>query len=251
VLARLVIPKPQSIAPGHFVYTCVANVASDNRPHFRDQNMRGCFLLKDKSSICSAEDLGTGELVDAFRVAVASASIPVIVHPTRLAGMTLLDGGLVANLPADFVLSNGAMGGAYVICIVPRDVTDMSKPNVIDYRTLQFLFDLRDRQASHRRDAATSSTWSGPAHTHIPIFIISPRQFLKSRMMFFWPPMLRREFWQGFQEAKTFSDSLGAFSRGDMRPMSDYLLENVLEGCEAPLKKPGRPYWYMWANTRW
>jgi predicted patatin/cPLA2 family phospholipase len=251
VLARLIVPRPHSIAPGHFVYTCVTNVASETRPQLWDGSRGGWFLLSSESSDCSAEDLRTGERVDAFRVAVASASVPGLVYPTQLAGMTLLDGGLIANLPAGFIRSNGALGGAYVLCIVPRDLAELSDPNPIDDRTLRFLFDLRDEQAKHRSAAADASSWSGPSHTHTPIFVLTPKQRLKSRLAFFWPPLLRREFWQGYREANSFSDALHAFSLGNSSLISEYLLERVLQRVNSPVREPGRPFWYVWVNTRW
>ncbi len=165
--------------------------------------------------------------------------------------MTLLDGGLVANLPGGFILSNGTLGGAYVLCIVPRSVAEFSSSNPIDNRTLRFLYDLRDQQAKHRRAAAGASSSSGPAFTHIPVFVLSPRQRLKSGLIWFWPPLLRREFWQGYQEAKIFSDSLDAFRQGDIHPMSEFLLEKVLQQSDAPVAQPAKHFWYMWANTRW
>jgi hypothetical protein len=249
--ARLIIPRPRSIAPGFFVYTCVSNVDLETRPEFWDSSRRGWFVLEGNSSSASAEDLGSGERVDAFHVAVASASLPIIVQPTRLAGMTLLDGGLVANLPGGFILSNGTLGGAYVLCIVPCSVSEFSSSNLIDNRTLRFLYDLRDQQAKHRRAAAGASSSSGPAHTHIPVFVLSPRRRLKSGLIGFWPPLLRREFWQGYQEAKIFSDSLDAFRQGDIHPISEFLLEQVLQQSDAPVEQPGKPFWYMWANTHW
>ncbi len=249
--ARLIVPRPRSIAPGCSVYTCVSNVDLETRPEFWDRSGRGWFLLEGNSSSSSAEDLGSGERVDAFHVAVASASLPVIVHPTRLAGMILLDGGLVANLPGGFILSNGALGGAYVLCIVPSSVRELSNSDPIDNRTLRFLYDLRDQQAKHRSAAAGAPSSSGPAHTHIPVFVLSPLRRLKSGLAWFWPPLLRREFWQGYQEAKTFSDFLDAFRRGDIRPMSEFLLEQVLQRSDAPVEQPSNPFWYLWANTHW
>jgi predicted acylesterase/phospholipase RssA len=249
--ARLIVPRPRSIAPGFFVYTCVSNVDLETRPEFWDRSGRGWFVLEGNSSSFSAEDLGSGERVDAFHVAVASASLPIIVRPTRLEGMTLLDGGLVANLPGGFILSNGALGGAYVLCIVPCSVSEFSNSDPIDNRTLRFLYDLRDQQTKHRSAAAGASSSSGPAHTHIPVFVLSPLRPLKSGLIWFWPPLLRREFWQGYQEAKIFSDSLDAFRQGDIGPMSGFLLEQVLQQSDAPVEQPGKPLWYMWANTHW
>jgi predicted patatin/cPLA2 family phospholipase len=248
---RLIVPKPRSIATGFSVYTCVSNVDSKTRPEFWDRSGRGWFVLKGSSSVSSAEELGSGECVDAFRVAVASASLPVIVQPTRLAGMTLLDGGLVANLPGGFILSNGALGGAYVLCIIPRCVSEFVNSDPIDNRTLRFLHDLRDQQAKYRIAAAGASSSSGPAHTHIPVFVFSPRQRLKSGLIWFWPPLLRREFWQGYQEAKIFSDSLDAFRQGEHGRISEFLLEHVVHQSDALVEQPSRPFWYMWANTSW
>jgi predicted patatin/cPLA2 family phospholipase len=250
-LARLIVPRPKSVAPGGYVYTCVSDVDSEILPDHWGNSMRGWFRLDRESSDCLAEDMSGGEMVDAFHVAVASASIPIAVHPARLAGMRLLDGGLVANLPAGFILSNGALGGAYVLCVVPRDVGDLSNSDPIDHRTLRFLFDLRDEQAKHRSAAAVASSWSGPAHTHIPVFVLSPKEYLKSGLVRFWPSLLRREFSQGVQEAKTFSAALEAFSRGDVHLTRGYLLEQVLEGRSAPVGKPSRSAWYKWANTHW
>lgn len=247
--ARLIVPRPRSIAPGFSVYSCVSNVDSETRPEFWERSEPGWFWLNGDSSSSCAEDFGSGERVDAFHVAVASASLPIIVQPTRLAGMTVLDGGLVANLPGGFIFSYGALGGAYVLCIVPRSVSEFSDSDPIDKRTIRFLYNLRDQQAKHRSAAAGSSS---PAHTHIPVFVLSPRQRLKSGLIWFWPPLLRREFWQGYQEAKIFSDSLDAFRREDIRPLSEYLLEQVLPRNDALVEQPSKkPIWYMWANTRW
>lgn len=249
--ARLIIPKPRSIVPGCVVYTCVSNVDLKTRPEIWDPSQGGWFILDRKSSDCYAEVLDSGEIVDAFQVAVASASLPFIVRPTRLAGMTLLDGGLVANLPAGFVLSNGSLGGAYVLCIVPRRTEEPLSAHPIDSRTVRFLTDLRNEQATHRKAASGASSWSGPAHTHIPVFVLSPQRSLKSELLRFWPPLLRREFKQGYEEAKIFSESLDAFTSGDERPISKYLLEKVLEQSNVPVEQPNKPWWYMWVNTRW
>lgn len=251
VIARLIVPRPTSVAPGWYVYTCVSDVDSPTRPDQWGNARRGWFCLDRDSSNCFAEDMCGGEMVDAFHVAVASASVPVVVHPSRLAGMTLLDGGLVANLPAGFILSNGALGGAYVLCVVPRDVGDLLHSDPIDHRTLSFLFDLRDEQAKHRCASAGASSWSGPVHTHIPVFVLSPKKSLKSGLIRFWPPLLRREFSQGFQEAKAFSATLDALSCGDVSLVRGYLLERALERCSAPAGQPTRSAWYKWANTRW
>jgi hypothetical protein len=162
-----------------------------------------------------------------------------------------LDGGLVANLPAGFILSNGALGGAYVLCVVPRDVGELSNSDPIDNRTLRFLFDLRDEQAKHRKIAEVATSWSRPSHAHIPVFVLSPKKRLKSELVRFWPPLLRQEFSQGFQEAMAFSAALEAFVREDVFLTRKYMLEQVLEGCSAPVGQPSRSAWYNWVNTGW
>ncbi|MBB2203265.1 patatin-like phospholipase family protein [Gluconacetobacter tumulisoli] len=248
---RLIIPRPKGIAPGWFVYTCVANVDSQSWPEQWEDTNDGWFFLKNDSSACSSENLHTGEMVDAFDVAVASASIPGLVRPTRLSGMTLLDGGLVANLPAGFILTNGATGGAYVLCIVPRAVEDLSHSDPIDRRTLDFLVHLKDEQEKHRSSSNDGSHNTGPAHALIPIFIISPKKKLKSGLCKFWCPLLRREFKQGNEEAIMFSNALKKFAAGNMSLMQEYLLENVMRSCEAPTGVSRKPLWLKWVNTRW
>lgn len=251
-VARLIVPRPKTIGPGWHVYTCVSDVDSETRPDFWSaESKRGWFCLHPEASNSLAEHLHDGEMVDAFHVAVASASVPIAVGPTQLAGMTLMDGGLVANLPAGFIGTNGSLGGAYILCVIPRDVAELSSSNPIDYRTLRFLFELRDEQSKHRSDAATTSSWGGPAHTHIPVFVLSPRRRLKSGLLAFFPHLLRREFSQGFQEAMGFSAALEEFCRNNVDLSNEYLLERALEKCSAPVGQPPRSFWYTWANSRW
>ena len=251
-VARLIVPRPKSIASGWHVYTYVSDVDSETRPDFWPaDSKRGWFCLHPDTSDSLAEHIHDGDMVDAFHVAVASASVPIAIGPTRLAGMTLMDGGLVANLPAGFISTNGSLGGAYILCIVPRDVAELSSSDSIDYRVLRFLFELRDEQSKHRSDAATTSSWGGPAHTHIPVFVLSPKRRLKSGLFKFFPHLLRQEFSQGFQEAMAFSAALEKFSRNNVDLSNEYLLERVLEKCSAPIEEPPRGFWYMWANSRW
>lgn len=252
VVARLVVPRPKSVAPEWNVYTCVSAVDSASRPEFWGESKRGWFLLHRDSSHCRAEHIPDGQEVNAFHVAVASASIPVVVHPARLAGMTLLDGGLVANLPAGFILSNGSLGGAYVLCIVPRDIEELSDTNPIDHRTIRFLLDLSEEQAKHRSAAAAVTKWSGPAHVHTPVFVLSPNERLQSGLAGFWPRLLRWEFRKGMQDAEAFSAALEAFAGGDASQARKYLLEEVLEQCRPPAQQVTRSaWWYKWANTCW
>lgn len=247
-VARLIVPHPRTIGPGWYVYTCVSDVDSHARPDFWSlESKRGWFCLHRDASSRFAEHMHDGEMVDAFRVAVASASVPIAVGPTKLAGMTLMDGGLVANLPAGFIATNGSLGGAYILCVVPRNVGELASSNPIDHRTLRFLFELRDEQTKHR----SNSFSGGPAHTHTPVFVLSPKKHLKSGLWKFWPKLLRREFAQGFQEAMSFSTALEAFGQGNAEPVREYLLERVLENCSPPEGEPPRGGWYMWANTRW
>lgn len=251
-VARLIVPRPKIIGPGWHIYTCVSDVESQTRPDFwPSESKRGWFCLHPDASNSLAEHIHDGEMVDAFHVAVASASVPLAVGPTRLAGMTLMDGGLVANLPAGFISTNGSLGGAYILCVVPRDVAELSSSNSIDYRTLRFLFELRDEQSKHRSEAAATSSWGGPAHTHIPVFVLSPKRRLKSGLLTFFPRLLRQEFSQGFQEAMAFAAALEEFSRSDIDLSNEYLLERVLEKCSAPVGQPPRGFWYTWANSRW
>ncbi|MGE0333536.1 MAG: hypothetical protein AB7P37_22880 [Ramlibacter sp.] len=225
-VARMIVPRPSSIGPGPYIYTCVSDVESDNRPQFWDASKRGWFCLDRHSVAMEAEEMSSGAKADAFHVAVASASLPIVVQHSRLAGMRLLDGGLIANLPAGFIFSNGSLGGGYVLCVIPRGLHELSSSDAIDARTLRFLCEMREEQAKHREAASASSAWSGPAHAHTPVFIVTPKLPLLSGLVKFWPSFLRRDFQQGVQDAQSFVAALAAFSQDDDERLHGYLLEN-------------------------
>lgn len=250
-LIRLIVPSASAIVPGASIYTCVSDINSEKRPELWDRTRRNWFLIESDASTCVAKEMSSYEDVDAFHVAVASASLPGLVRPVQILGSTLLDGGLVANLPAGFIATNGAAGGAYVLCVIPYDVKTLKSADPIDYRTLKFLFDLKAEQAEHRKEASTAVSSVVAAHTHIPIFIISPKTSLKSGIGLFLPCLLRREFSQAMSEAKAFCSALEAFEKGDGDSLSDYLLENVLKGCRAPGEPPALNLWYWWVNLNW
>jgi predicted patatin/cPLA2 family phospholipase len=250
-VARMIVPRPSSIGPGPYVYTCVSDVESGTRPQFWDVSRRGWFCLDGHSVTMEAEEMSSGAKADAFHVAVASASLPIVVQHSRLAGMRLLDGGLIANLPAGFILSNGSLGGGYVLCVIPRGLHELSPSNAIDARTLRFLYEMREEQAKHRDAASASSSWSGPVHAHTPVFIVTPNLPLLSGLVKFWPSFLRRDFQQGVQDAQSFVAALSAFRQDDDEHLHGYLLENVYRDNPAKSMQMERAPWLKWANGRW
>ncbi len=76
-------------------------------------------------------ELDAGPLVPAL---LASASIPGILPPVRLAGRTLVDGGLLANVPVAQALARGARSMVVLDCAVPgRGGGPASLSSIIDH----------------------------------------------------------------------------------------------------------------------
>jgi NTE family protein len=86
-----------------------------------------------------ATNLNTGEQVVLTRGSIAkavraSSSIPGVFTPVQYFGMTLVDGGVVDNVPVDVARS---MGADLVIAVnIGKDVVNNNTPNIIDI-TLQ------------------------------------------------------------------------------------------------------------------
>lgn len=247
--ARLIVPQPSEVGPGPNIYICTSDIDSASRPNLWDGSLRNWFQIKKESSKCI--EMSSDEEYDAFHAAVASASLPVLIRPARIGDSFVLDGGLVANLPAGFITANGALGGAYVLCIIPKDVTTLRASDPIDYRTLKFLFDLKAEQTKHRRESAKSTSWTGPAHVHTPIFILSPKKQLQSGLGVFLPSLLRREFSQAMVEAQDFCIGLKEFKDGQWNRLDEYLIENVLASCTVLGTEPKPNFWYKWVNSNW
>lgn len=247
--ARLIVPRPSAVGPGPNIYICTSDINSASRPNLWDGSPRNWFLIEKESSKCI--EMSSDDECDAFHAAVASASLPVMIRPVRIGNSFLLDGGLVANLPAGFITTNGALGGAYVLCIIPKDVATLRASDPIEYRTLKFLFDLKAEQAKHRKESAKRGMWAGPVHAHVPIFVLSPKIHLKSGLVFFFPCLLRREFSQAMVEAKDFCTGLEDFKDGKWNSLDEYLIENVLSSCTAPGVEPKPNFWYKWVNSSW
>jgi hypothetical protein len=184
---------------------------------------------------------------------MCSAGLPFLCRPYRIGNHRFLDGGLEANLPAGFILTQGAMSGRCIICIIPSPVGSLSPEDHVSYRTLSFLVELKRQQAYYRGLLLRGGTHTVPSHTMYPVLIVSPQEELKSGLVdgFLRTDLLPREFEAGRAVGESLVHALANFMAGDDDALNGYLLEyQVLPDlAHYPVPRPG--LWALWVNPRW
>ena len=246
---RKLVPRPEALTTSHRVYMCVADVGCSVPKDMWNKQPYGVFMCGDRCD-GQAIDLDTDDAVPAFNVAVASASLPVLVRAEELGRYKVLDGGLVANLPAGYMEAHGALGGLYIACIVPRKLKELRGQDSIDNRTLRYLHAIKSLQARSREDGVLQRGGVASPLGHIPAFVLTPQRGLRSGIACFWPPLLRAEFEQGRQEASEFLAHLQKFLDGEQSTLQRYLLEELIDGGGAT-GSADPAWWQPWANTEW
>lgn len=189
-----------------------------------------------------------GARVSADVAVAASAALPPIVQPFVLGSHAFLDGGVVANLPAGFIMSQGSLGAEVILCIIPKPVRNLNPFNAVDYRTLRLLNDLRESQTRHRIRKGKAVDYVGPSHTSIPVYVIAPPKELSSGLWrgFLTQRLMRKEFSSGFQLGMEFSQLLAERASG----LEGFLLENVTLPSP-PATTPRMGWWRRWVHVDW
>ena len=232
-------------------YFCTANVRLKAAPVAWEWDKIAGFCMRPGST--SAQPIGSprGESVDPKLAAMCSAALPILIRPLKVADQALLDGGLVANLPAGHIVSQGMSAGLSAICIVPQRLADMKSQDHVDYRLLTFLSDMQRRQKQAREKAKNCASGSYPAHTFAPILLVQPRLNLQSGLLrgLFCPQLLQAEFQQGKQDAERLLSAMARFVADE----DEALREHLLDHCEIP--EAGQPpragWWKCWVNFDW
>jgi predicted patatin/cPLA2 family phospholipase len=252
LVARL-LTKPEGPAR-NYAYFCSADVARATPPAKWDWQSLGVFVVRPSSLKAEFSTDSTERQYDLRTAAMASAGLPVLCRPFRVGERLLLDGGLEANLPAEFIISNGMLGGHCAICIVPRPLTKLRPNEHVDFRVLRFLRDLKARQLISRNSASKDSSGpiSSPAHTFSPVFVITPKDDLRSGLLtgFLYPRLLREEFELGQCVAYAVLEAMTLFISGNDAALDAFLLDNaVLEAVPSSVPQPG--WWALWTHVKW
>lgn len=255
------IPSISRILPfedgqAHFhTYVCSADVGVGRLPVGWDADSL-CIL-----KMATNEKMVTGVFdnicLDRRTATMTSAALPIFSRPYQAGTKLLLDGGLVANLPVGFIHKYGMLGGHCAICIIPRPLSALNHHDHVDYRVMRLLRDLQVSQQQSRSQRSSNVDVGGgasvvPAHTHIPILVISPSLDLRSGLVsgFFRPGLLRREFDSGYAEAGRVLDAFRCFEAGDDCALDNFLLDNiVLTHITSNVPRPS--WWAFWVNAAW
>lgn len=250
-MAALLLPRT-NMPHRFYAYYCAANVDNDVLPTEWEWDSLGVFAFPP-----GLPNGGRGNDMPKPDIAVmTSAALPILCNPLTYKKRHYLDGGLVANLPAGHLRSYGLAGGHCAICIVPRRLEDLDLGDHVDYRVAVFLNGMRESQTNSRQHAAESfeagCVYTGPAHTHRPVFVIKPETDLQSGLLtgFFLPSLLVKEYWQGYCTGRQVIERLRRFAAGDNASIDSDLLDNhVLPAI--PPNPPAAGLWALFANVKW
>ena len=248
------LPLPE--VPARFpVYMCTANVNLNEVPVEWDWNTLGVFRLERGQTSPNLITQPPDVRYDLRTAAMCSAALPMLCRPYAVGNRQFLDGGMEANLPAGFIRSQGLLGGRCVICIIPHPVELLDPHEHVQYRTVRFLYDIQQEQASHRARLAGTPpgvATTAPGHTNYPVLIVSPRQELESGLMngFLRPHILPGEFDAGLEAASNLTHAMEAFLDGDANALDPYLLDHR-QLPTLPPTVPRPECWALWTNPRW
>ncbi len=242
--------------PAQFnIFLCTADVNVRQIPVKWEWNTLGIFRLREAETEPILFNQFRYVRYDLRTVAMCSAALPILCQPYEVGQKKFLDGGLAANLPAGFVFEQGLLGGRCMICIIPQPLEKLNPADHVQYRTLRFLHDLKAEQASHRNRIALKSPGvasTQPAHTQLPILIVSPSEILESGFIdgFLQHHVLTQEFDSGRETALQLTRAMSAFLQGSDRELDRYLLDQKLLPALPPtIPRPG--IWALWANPNW
>ncbi|MGH7297235.1 MAG: patatin-like phospholipase family protein, partial [Polyangiaceae bacterium] len=137
------------------------------------------------------------ELVD---VLTASACLPMV-SPIELGGVQFADGGVIANVPASFLTTSGALAPwGFTLMVLPTSPTAMSASSeYVDWKTLELLHEIRPavvRRTSH-------------------VFVVTPRRALGGGLSGLLGGLMSEDstrdlFRRGREDAAPFLDSVKA-----------------------------------------
>lgn len=254
-LAAKLLPYNR-LAARFYTYFCTANVQLNSAPIKWNWDTITCFCMKPNSKTADFVSSSRGGSIDARRAVMCSAALPVLCRPYWIGDQALLDGGLLVNLPAGQIFSQGMLGGNCAICIIPRRLEDLNPQDHSDFRTIKFLSEMQSCQKQARQKVnnfpSNGSAVTTPSHTFAPILVIQPSSNLRSGLIcgFFRPQLLRAEFVQGKQQAESLLLLMKNFETNDDCAMRDYLLDDCVIP-QADDQPPKAGWWTNWVNSDW
>ncbi|WP_071759888.1 patatin-like phospholipase family protein [Burkholderia ubonensis] len=245
--AARMLPSVQTPANWH-CYFCTADVALNEQPHAWDWGRLATFwIAKGKRHARLMRDKHPP--LDPRVAAMTSAALPILFRSLRVGARQLLDGGLEANLPAGYIVSNGSAGGNSIICIVPIPLSQLDPEHYIHYRVLRFLHDICAEQQEGRSNPAAAIVG---ASVRYPVLVIAPKEKLQSGLVsgFFRPKLLRAEFEAGRLSGVDMKIAMTCFQRGSETALDGNLLETL---SLPPIgeRPPSCRLLAPWMNTRW
>ncbi|WP_334035910.1 hypothetical protein [Burkholderia cepacia] len=245
--AARMLPSVETCA-SWYCYFCMADVAVNEQPPAWDWGRLATFSIA-KGNRHAELMQGEHPPLDARIAAMTSAALPGLFRSLRVGDRRLLDGGLEANLPAGYIMSNGTAGGNSIICIVPKPLSLLDAENHVDYRVLRFLHDICAEQQEGRSNPAASIVG---ASVRYPVLVIAPKEKLQSGLVggFFRPKLLRAEFETGRRSGVEMKIAMTCFERGSETALDGYLLETLsLPPIGEHPPSPG--LLALWMNARW
>jgi len=249
--ARL-LPMVQADARWH-CYFCTADVALKEPPHAGDWGRKATFQIvpgERKAGLVQCDEQYENCSWDARVAAMTSAALPGLFRSLRVGNRHFLDGGLEANLPAAYVVSNGALGGNCIICIVPTPVKLLNPKNHVDFRVLHLLDRIEAEQKCGRADPTANIVGMSVL---CPALVISPEVKLRSGLLcgFFRPKLLRAEFDAGRLAGLDARKAMRSFQEGNNYALDSHLLEKICRPRHDKYIPPGSGLWALWMNGNW
>lgn len=243
-----------------YTYLYATDIDTDAPPDIYQNS--ALFMIEPNKK--EAEFLSNGIPVSINDAIAASCALPFVVQPYKAQNRHYLDGGLFSNLPINTARRNGPMGGDCIICLVPKSLASLNaSTDIIDYRTIKLLHDLRDSRQkgqndvlqalNHGKPGINVTTVTIPAATRTPILIIEPKSDLKSGLWlgFLCYPVMRRDIQIGENDGESFVQSLKQFSDGNNTALDNYLLENKFIPPLPAVQPQYNKRWVSWVNRKW
>ncbi|WP_369062905.1 patatin-like phospholipase family protein [Burkholderia gladioli] len=245
--AARMLPSVQACA-NWYCYFCTADVALNEQPPAWDWGRLATFsIAKGNRHAELMQD--EHPPLDARIAVMTSAALPGLFRSLRVGDRRLLDGGLEANLPAGYIVSNGPAGGNSIICIVPKPLSLLDPKNHVDYRVLRFLHDIRAEQQEGRSNPAAGIVG---ASVRYPVLVIAPKEKLQTGLVggFFRPKLLCAEFEAGRLGGVEMTIAMTCFQRGSETALNGYLSETL---SLPPIgdRPPSSGLLALWMNARW
>jgi len=227
-----------------YVYAYAADVHS-RLPHY-GQVLYPTFWIKPDEELAEVHHNsfrhGHCDIISALTSSACLPPVRGFLHDK----MNLKDGGLVTNLPADTIVTQGAYGGDFAIIMLSKRLRDFCpKKDPIDFKTLHMLRQLKTIQTQELERSNKSVGNSYYAITHSPVVLLEPENKLASGLWlgFVFKSLVRKDYVAGLRYGNKFKESLSDLMSDKFESVRPYLLINT-ELPEIPLEVPGYTEWW-------